>query len=127
MMVIQSDTPNTPATAIGFEMSSNSPIPKRRAEIRFPNLQPSLCVALNVKFVVEITPKLQPAAGPSPQPIRVREPAPAPPTNWGTVIGTGLVVTSCVIVVATIVEDFLSAGAGTIDDPASFAAASPGL
>jgi hypothetical protein len=31
------------------------------------------------------------------------------------------------VVVGTVVEDFLGAGTDTIDDPASFAAASPGL
>jgi len=131
MMVSQSNTPNTPATAIGFEMSSNSPIPKLRAEICFPKLEGRVglvpYVAFNVKFIVEITPKLQPQASPSPQPVRISEPArqkaPAPSTNWGTVIGTGLVVTAGVIVVGTIVEDFLSVGTGTIDDPVSFAAA----
>ena len=129
MMVSQSNTPNTPTSAIGFEMSSNSPMPKLRAEIRFPKLIGRIglvpYVALNVKFVVEITPKLQPPTDISPQPVRVGEPvrSPATSTNWGPVIGTGLVITAGVIVVATIVEDFLTAGAGTIDDPASFAAA----
>jgi hypothetical protein len=39
------------------------------------------------------------------------------------VIGTGLVVTGGAIVVATIVEDFFTAGTGVADDPASFSAA----
>jgi hypothetical protein len=124
MMVSQSNTPNAPATAIGMEMSSNSPIPKLRAEIRFPKLEGSVgpvpYVALDVKFVVEITPKMPPASGPSPQPVRV--PVRAPSTDWGKVVGTGLIITAGLIVVATIAEDFVCP-AGIADDPASFSAA----
>jgi hypothetical protein len=127
MMVSQSNTPNVPATAIGLEMSSNSPLPKLRAEIRFPKLEGSIgpvpYVAMDVKFVVEITPKMPPSAsGPSPQPIRLNEPVRAPSTNWGKVVGTGLIITSGIIVVATIAEDFVCP-AGIADDPASFSAA----
>jgi hypothetical protein len=39
------------------------------------------------------------------------------------VIGGGLVVVGAAIVVGTLVEDFFTAGVGTADDPASFAAA----
>lgn len=113
---------NTFGTAIGVEMSSSSPIPKLRAEIRTPWFQGTigqfLYIAMEVKYVIEITPKPgPPLAGPGQQPVE------APGTNWYRVIGTGLVVTAGVIVVATIVEDFFTAGAGTVDDPASFAAA----
>lgn len=136
MLVSQSNTPNAPATAVGIEMSSNSPTPKLRAEIRFPKLEGSISgipyVAVDVKFVIEITPKMPPPL-PSPQPVRVPHLAPVPSpqpvrvqqpsTNWPKVIGTGLVVTGAVIVVGTIIEDFLTAGAGIADDPVSFAAA----
>jgi len=126
MMVSQSNTPNVPATAIGLEMSSNSPFPKLRAEIRFPKLEGSIgpvpYVAMDVKFVVEITPKMPPSSGPSPQPIRLNEPVRAPSTNWGKVVGTGLIITAGIIVVATIAEDFVCP-AGIADDPASFSAA----
>src|SRR5258708_6443447 len=115
---------NAAATAVGVYMSSNSPIPKLRAEFRFRWLQGTVgsfvYTASEVKLVIEITPKPQPPAGPSPQPVRVPERG----TNWGRVIGIGLVVTAGVIVVATIVEDFYTLGAGTADDPASFSAPS---
>ena len=133
MLVSQSKTPNTISTAIGVEASSNGPFPKLRAEIRFPKLEGTIdhfiYVALDVKFVIEITPKLQPPSGPSPQPIRYAPPVRVPQyqTDWARVIGTGLVVTAGVIVVATLVEDFLTAGVGVADDPASFAAASAAL
>jgi hypothetical protein len=68
MLVTQSTTPNAAATAIGVEMSSNSPIPKLRAEIRIPKLEgamgSSVYVALDNKIVVEITPKPLPPAPP---------------------------------------------------------------
>ncbi|MEO8057196.1 MAG: LysM peptidoglycan-binding domain-containing protein [Burkholderiales bacterium] len=133
MLVSQSKTPNTISTAIGVEASSGGPFPKLRAEIRFPKLEGTVdrfvYVAMDVKFVIEITPKLQPPAGPSPQPLRYAPPVRVPQyqTDWGRVIGTGLVATAAVIVVATIVEDVLTAGVGVADDPASFAAASAAL
>src|SRR5260370_34613200 len=62
---------------------------------------------------------LQPPAGPSPQPVRVPERG----TNWGRVIGIGLVVTAGGLVGATSVGGFYTPGAGAADDPASVAAA----
>ena len=125
MIVSKSNTPNAPSSAIGIELPSNSPMLKLRAEIIFPKLVGRIGLvpytALNVKFVITITPKLQPPLGPSPQPIRVREPAPS--TNWETAAGTALIITAGGIVLATIVEDFLTVGVGAADDPASFAAA----
>jgi hypothetical protein len=131
MLVSQTQTSGTPGigntfgTAIGVEMSSSSPIPKLRAEIRVPWFQGTidqfLYVAMEVKYVIEITPKPGPPAGPGQQPARV------PNTNWSRVIGTGLIITAGVIVVATIVEDFFTAGVGVADDPASFAAAAAAL
>jgi LysM repeat protein len=127
MLVSQIQTPYAPAigntfgTAVGVEMSSNNPIPKLRAEIRTPWFQGTigqfLYVAMEVKYVIEITPKPGPPAGPGQQPAQV------PGTNWARVIGIGLVTTAIVIVVATVVEDFFTAGFGVADDPASFAVA----
>jgi hypothetical protein len=74
-----------------------------------------------VKVVVELTPNAVPPAGPSPEAQRV------PSTNWDRVIGTGLIAGAIVLVAGTLVEDFFTAGAGVVDDPASFAAASAGV
>lgn len=121
MLVSQSKTPHTPSTAVGLQIDSNNPIPKLRFEFRFPKLEGALPVfnytALDVKIVFELTPK--PNIGQSPQPLRVLERN----TNWNRVLGTGLLVLAGAIVVGTLVEDFFTAGAGTLDDPASFAAA----
>lgn len=127
MLVSQSKTPGTPATAIGVEMNSQSPIPKLRFEIRLPklegNVEDFVYVAQGVTIVVEMTPTPRPPSGPSAQPLRVPQTAPVPATNWRRVLGTGLVITAGVVVVATLVEDFFTVGAGIADDPVSFAAA----
>jgi hypothetical protein len=133
MLINQSDTPNMPASALGIEMSSNSPVPKLRAEIRLSKLElrgaigAFQYIAMDVKVVVEITskPKLPPPPQ-TMQPERQRAPVhPEPQSvdNWARVIGAGLVVTGAGIVVATIVEDFLTIGVGAVDDPASFSVA----
>jgi hypothetical protein len=137
MLVSQSNTPNTLATAIGVEMSSNSPMPKLRGEFRLPKLEGSFGIfrytAFDMKVVVEITPKLKgPPLGPSAQPIRQAQPvqqtSPASQsTDWNKVIGTGIIITAGLLVTATIIEDFVTMGAGTVDDPVSFAAASAAL
>jgi hypothetical protein len=130
MLVSASKDPHAPSTAVGIEMSSNSPIPKLRAEIRFPKLEGQvgdiLYAAFDVKFVIMITPKLPlPRLHPIriPQTREVREEG----IDWSKIIGTGLIVMAGAIVVATIVEDFVTMGAGTADDPASFTAAAAAL
>jgi LysM repeat protein len=132
MLISQSTTPGLVATAIGVEMASDSPMPKLRADIRLPKLDGSYGVfkyiAFDVKVVLEITPKPPRAPPPDAQLKRQRAPVTSSPRSessiaWDRVIGTGVVVTGCAIVVATIVEDFFTAGAGAADDPASFWAA----
>jgi LysM repeat protein len=128
MLVSKSNTPNTPATAIGIQMDSQTLIPKLRAEIRFPKLEGTIgnfaYGTANLLFIIEITPIPPRPPLSSPQPVRVPVPVPVeePATNWGKVIGVGLVVAAGAIVVGTLVEDFFTAGAGVADDPASFAA-----
>ncbi|SDP89910.1 LysM peptidoglycan-binding domain-containing protein [Phyllobacterium sp. OV277] len=133
MLVSQSNSPgvSTVATAVGFELSPLNPVPKLRFELRLPKLTGRingfLYTAVDVKFVILVTPKPQPPTGPSPRMLPLPSPVPqARPesgTNWGKVVGVGLITAAGVIVVATVVEDFFTAGAGIADDPASFAAA----
>jgi hypothetical protein len=126
MLVSQSRTPNVPSTAIGVQMDSRSLTPKLRFEIRYSKLEGSIGIfhyaAVDVKTVIEITPKATPnRPGPSAQPVR--QPALQPRINWGRAAGVGLLVVGSAIVVGTLVEDFFTAGAGVADDPVSFAAA----
>ena len=156
MLVSQSNVPGAVSTAIGVEMNTSTLVPKLRAEIRLPKLEGSLepfrYVAMDVKVVIEITPKYQPPASPpgallpSPRadqvfgpkpvtgPFSAPMPAPAPVhvepgsgTNWTKVIGVGLIAVAGLVVVGTLVEDFFTAGAGAVDDPASFALAGASL
>ena len=112
-------------TAIGVQFDSDSLLPKLRFEYQLPKLQGSVSsfkyVALDVKIVIELTPKPDlPGASPRAVPVRVMPPA----VNWQKAAGTALIVGAGVIIVGTLVEDFFSGGAGIADDPASFAAAS---
>jgi hypothetical protein len=140
MLISQSRTPNMPAFAIGSEISSNSPLPKLRAEIRLPKLEGFYdffrYTAIDVKIVLEITPKLQRPSGPGggtavTNPVALVVPGVAPKARpnpddfdaWVFVTGAGLTMTAVGIVTATVVEDFLTGMAGVADDPASFALA----
>lgn len=135
MLVSQSTTPNMPSSAIGVEMGTNSPMPKLRFEIRLSKLEGQLglfrYVAMDAKIVVEVTPKVNVQPPPTTQTERVRSPLPVPETeespNWARWIGVGLVLTATAIVIATVVEDFATLGAGTVDDPPSAAAAAAAL
>jgi LysM domain-containing protein len=123
MLVTKSSTPNAPAMAMGMQIDSMSPVPKLRFEFRFPKLQGSLPLfnysAIDIKIVVELTPKREDEPRNTAQPARIAQPA----TNWQRVLGTGLLVTAGALVVGTLVEDFFTAGAGIADDAPSFAAA----
>lgn len=135
MLVSQSKTPNLPATALGVEMGSLSPVPKLRAEMRLPKKTVGSIgvfdyAAVDVKFVVEVTPKRNsPPSPPSLRPERAPLPTQAthPSNGWATWIGAGLVLTAVGIVVATVVEDYLTVGVGVADDPESMAAAGAAL
>lgn len=126
MLVSQSRTPNAPSTAVGVQMDSRTLTPKLRFEIRYPKLEGSIGIfnyaALDVKTVIEVTPKVPPSRpGTSAQPVR--QPVRQPQIDWGRAAGVGLLVVGSAIVVGTLVEDFFTAGAGIADDPVSFAAA----
>jgi hypothetical protein len=137
MLVSQSNFPGAVATAVGIQVDSNSPVPKLRFEFILPKIEGAIAnyafVGLNVKIVVELTPKAEqddptkqldraPRLVPVPQ-EPARQPLPAPGVNWNYVVGGGLVLVATAIVVGTLVEDFFTAGAGIADDPVSFALA----
>lgn len=128
MLVSQSTTPDLPATAIGVEMSSNSPMPKLRAEIRIPKLEGAIGVfryiALDNKLVVEITPKSQPPAPTtSKKPISHPAGAGASENPWAAILGAGLVVAAGVIVFGALVDEWIPI-LGQADDVPAYLAAS---
>jgi hypothetical protein len=133
-MLISQGGGSAVATAIGVEMNPLTLVPKLRAEIRLPKLEGSLepfrYVAMDVKVVIEITPKADPPRMDSPRqlvPVTQAPPVQQPGRDWSRIIGVGLVVVAGVVVVGTLVEDFFTAGAGVADDPASFALAGASL
>jgi hypothetical protein len=133
MLVSQSTTPNMPATAIGAEISSNSPMPKLRAEFRIPKLEGSYgafrYIALDNKLVVEITPNPQPPTAPPPSAVisdqrrPVTQPSAAADNPWARVLGAGLVVTAGVLVFAAVVDEWIPVLGQADDVPAAMAAA----
>jgi len=121
MLVSKSTTPNLPSFASGIEMSASSPIPKLKFEIRYPKLKGYIqgfsYVAMGVKYVIELTPTAPPP--PSRTPVTT-----APTASMVAKTAGGVIIFAAgVVIVATIVEDFMTLGAGVADDPASFAAA----
>jgi hypothetical protein len=128
MLVAKGNSPQSVSTAIGVEIDSGSPFPKLRFEYRFPKLDGSIdnfyYAAFDVKIIVLMTLKPEQPPLDRARPI-LNEPKPA--INWNKVLGVGLLATSAVIVIGTLVEDFFTAGVGAADDPASFTAAAAAL
>ncbi|MEY4580089.1 MAG: hypothetical protein RL701_4792 [Pseudomonadota bacterium] len=133
MLISQSNTPNLVATGIGVEASSNNPIPRLRAEIRVPKLEGSIGIfryfAHDMKVVVEITPKSDIQRPPPPLPERVRsaQSERQQTTDWGKVAAVTVLVTTTVVIGATLVEDFLTLGVGVVDDPVTMGPAAVGF
>jgi hypothetical protein len=127
MLVSQSRNPNAIATAVGAEINSKSPIPKLRAEIRWPKAEGSVgifhYVAHDIKFVVEIEPRAPPT-GPQKVSSQQNVQQPRETSQAWAIGGTAAVAAAVIVVTATLVEDFLTCGAGLADDPATFGLAS---
>jgi hypothetical protein len=123
-LIAQSNVPNTVATAIGVEVASDSPLPKFKAELKFPTLQGTISgfefVAVDVSIAIEITPR----PPRTPQRSLNAEPQPATTTvsPWVFALGAGVVLTATALFVANLVEDGFTAGAGIADDPLVFSA-----
>lgn len=121
-IVSKSTTPNVPSTAVGVEISSNSPIPKLQYEVRFPQLKGRVnefnYIADKVTFVLEVTMRDGESAKPLDQ-----SPQPVSSPSWDKVFAIGLFAGATIIVVGTLIEDYVTFGVGAADDPASFAAA----
>lgn len=121
-MVSRSTTPGAPNTAIGLVVTSDSPTPKLRGQIRFPKLSGYLggnfYTAVNVKVVIDVEPKVTPVSK-GPELVKYREfvvdrPVSVATTSESTVkwwlVGAG-----AAIMVGTILTDWT--GVGMADDP----------
>jgi hypothetical protein len=126
MLVTQSRTPNAIATSVGFEVSSNNPIPRLRGEIRIPKAEGSYGIfhylAHDMKVVVEVVPKIPLPPADSVRSLTSQQQERST-VSWEKAIGVGLVATCLIVTTATLVEDFFTAGAGVADDPATLALA----
>ena len=110
---------------VGIMADSNSPIPKIKYEIKLPELKGNIgdfnYIRPNVSISIEVTPmedKGRQQTNPS-TPLATES-----TINFSNEeIAAGLVVAAPLLIVGTIVEDFLTAGIGVADDPVSFATA----
>ncbi len=124
-LIAKSNTPNIPTTSVGIIADSNAPIPKIKYEIKLPELKGSIgdfnFVAANITIALELTPTGRESRRDTEKStnISLKDSSIFTPK----VIAGGLVVTATLIIVGTLVEDFLTAGAGIADDPACFATA----
>ncbi|WP_435237179.1 LysM peptidoglycan-binding domain-containing protein [Psychromonas sp. PT13] len=111
-IISKSSKPNVPSTAIGIQMSSNSPIPKIHYEIQLPELKGKInefnYLADKVTFIIEVT--------------RFEDKS-AKDTEWPKTVAIGLTTAALVTVVGTLVEDAFTGSAGVIDDPFCFSVA----
>lgn len=114
------------AVAAGVDVDPHSGAGRLRFEFRFPNRSGHFdgvfdYVATDIKIVLTVEPEGTPG-GPfasDSNPLATRG-----GFNWGA---AALVGAAGAIIVATLVEDFFTAGAGVADDPASFAMAGAAL
>ncbi|WP_024607628.1 LysM peptidoglycan-binding domain-containing protein [Pseudoalteromonas sp. TAB23] len=118
-IVSKSTTPNSPTTSLGIEVTSNSPIPKLKYEVQLPQLKGKInqfnYIAEKVSFVLEVT-----FTGSDGKSAREHNPG---SSVWDKPLAIGLFAGATLIVIGTLVEDYVTLGAGVADDPASFAAA----
>lgn len=123
-LVSKSATPNVATSAVGIELSSNSLTPKLQFEITLPLLKGKInqfnYLAEKVTYLLEVTPKVDGTdrgMDNNTNPVLVRR------NQWDKIFAVGLISAASIIVVATVIEDYLTLGAGVADDPASFALA----
>ena len=123
-IISQSTTPTPPSTAVGIELNSNSPLPKLKYEIQYPTLKGKInefsFIANKIIFTLEVTFTSDQEIG---KDIKNKPFQPSSSDSWDKIFAIGLYTAAATIIVGTIIEDYLTLGAGVADDPASFAIA----
>lgn len=108
-----------PTTSVGVEVSSNSPLLKLKYEVHLPQLKGKInqfnYLAEKVSFILEVT-----FTGSNGKSARENSDN---SSAWDKPLAIGLFAGATLIVIGTLVEDYVTFGAGVADDPASFAAA----
>lgn len=121
-----SNHPYAPRTKATAGVSSRTGLPVLKGSITAPDIKGKVdkyfYVANSLGIEIEITPR-PPTAKPRPIPVPSAKPVPNSNPGWDYLIGSALVAGAGVIIVATIVEDIITLGAGVVDDVPSFAAA----
>lgn len=121
-----SNHPYSPSTKAAAGISSKTGLPVIKGSITAPEIKGKIdkyfYLAKSLGIEIEITPR-PPSARPRPIPIPSAKPIPNRGPGWDYLLGGALVAGAGVIIVATIVEDILTLGAGVADDVPSFAAA----
>lgn len=130
MLIVRSHYAFVPKFAIGSKMDFTDFTPKIFGEIYYPKLQGEIqdwaFIVAKFKISIEVEPSTFPGTNPTDQKpgdnMVPYTPAPQydPTKDW--VLMTAYVVAAGIIT-ATIIEDFLTLGAGVADDPASLALA----
>ena len=115
-----------PSITVSTSVSPATKLPVVKAVIKSAEVKGKLdnhvYLTSELSITLEITPT-PPSAKPSPVPSA--KPAPVSSSSgWDYLTAGTLIAGAVIIVAATIVEDVLTAGVGTADDPVSFAAAS---
>ncbi len=117
---------NALKTKVSGGISSKTGLPILKGSIVAPDIKGKvdqyIYLVNSLSIDVEITPR-PPTAKPRPVPIPSAKPIPSPRSGWYYLFGSALIVGAGVIIVATIVEDVITLGAGIADDAPSFAAA----
>lgn len=129
---MNSNIPLSPKYTAQVSLNPLTGMPKYTTTISYPEIKGKLnsyfytTSGYSVSIEIEKQPDI---ARRVPVPVPVRQPVPikAPSRNtgsdWAYAGGVLLIVGAIVVVVATVVEDIITVGAGTADDPASFALA----
>lgn len=133
-LTIHSDSPYTPSTSVSTSLSPTGQ-PCVTSSIKAPPLKGKVLDHLyhteNLSFEVEVCIRgRRPGQRrvPQPRPGPVRQPQPQRgPSTWDYLVAGALVTAATVLVVATVAEDIVTLGAGTVDDPVSFATASAAI
>jgi len=121
-----SKSPYAPTGKVTAGVSSKTGLPVLKSSIIAPDIKGKIKGYMYTTSGLEIEVEITPNTGTA-DPKLVPSPAQQTTTEnsiWHQLLGGALIIGAGAIIIATIAEDVVTAGAGVADDPASFAAAS---